>query len=89
MKNEISPSGDMVVLTQGEYSDYSFLGHYRANETLVWKSQLEAYLQEHPEQREPYSADQEAFINWLINKKLLTKIEVQEVHLGSYSSWDR
>jgi hypothetical protein len=87
MPNEITAQGDLVILTQGEYSDYGLIAHYRANETIVWKEQLERYLETFPTEREPYSADIEKFPAWLTEQNLLTKIEVQEVHLGSYSSW--
>ena len=89
MENEVTAKGDMVVLTRGEYSDYGFIGHYRANETVVWKDQLERYFEAYPEQREPYAGDEHQLAEWLVEQKVLTKIEVQTVHLGSYGCLGR
>jgi hypothetical protein len=79
--------GQQLLLTEGEYSDYSVIGIFTAKEDLNTKELKAEYLKSYPKQDQPYRSDHHKFVNWLCNtKNLVDEVDFRELHIGSYSS---
>lgn len=92
--------GDLVCFSTGEYSDYSYTGHFVALEDITdehftaAKEDAERREREREEDLARYNAEggdypftvniHEAFIAHLIRNGLLASITVTEHHIGSY-----
>ena len=77
--------GDIITVTEGEYSDYSIVAHMRAlkdfNVDVVgWE-----YLKTHPLERED-GFDKLGFLAWLARMGFVVDVDqgVVEVWLGDY-----
>jgi len=82
------PKGTLILVTQGEYSDYGIDGFYRAEKDIDILGLLKEYLLAHPEQEENYSFLAGGFLTYLYARDpaLLEEISFAELHLGDYSS---
>lgn len=76
--------GEIVNVAYGEYSDYGILGTARAKRDFNINKVLESYLEENPEQREPYCGSEHGFFQFLITKGFIEEMDVVEWHVGSY-----
>jgi hypothetical protein len=80
-------SGDTLLFTEGEYSDYKVLGSFTAVRGFSFDEVREAYLLEVPEEREPYMLNFTSIIEWMKSHDYIQQIETKEIHLGAYSCW--
>ena len=80
--------GKLVVISQGEYSDYQVLGVFIAEERFNPDDLKDEYLKLCPEEKQPYKFEERKFLNFVISKKLLKEIEYCEFHLGNYGKID-
>lgn len=89
MKYGTIEKGETVLLSTGEYSDYSVKALCLALETFNTEDVIKEYLAINPDETDRYSADFFKFINWLVNeRKVLEEIKHREWHLGDYSSFE-
>lgn len=80
--------GETVLISTGEYSDYTVKALVRATQDFHPKEMSDEYLARFPDQAEDYGVDFYMFTNWLVNeKKVLEEIEHREWHLGDYGSF--
>ena len=76
--------GKLVVISQGEYSDYCVLGVFIAQQKFNPDDLREEYLQIHPKHKEPYQFNERMFVEFIVSKKLVKEIKFDEFHLGGY-----
>lgn len=79
--------GELITIATGEYSDYTVTGVFRILDDFEPQEVIDEYLREHPDQREPYSADISGFLAWLGRKCLIDPVDSREWHIGSYSTF--
>jgi hypothetical protein len=88
MANETKlTKGETITISTGEYSDYYVRGVFRVTADFEPQEMIDAYLAEHPDQREPYSAEITEFLVWLATKNILEPVESREWHLSSYGTF--
>ena len=76
-------SGELVVLTRGEYSEYRIVDIGKANFDLNVDELLLEYLNLYPQQKEKYRLDQNKFLFWLLeDKNILTDLCYKEFCVG-------
>jgi hypothetical protein len=84
--------GQRVLVTTGEYSDYSIRMVAEALDDIHVFTLREEWLVLHPDQREDYHFQEEPFLAWVYaTKGLLREVSVDwlEWHLGSYGCVSR
>jgi len=75
--------GDLVLLTDGDYSDYHILAIARAKTDFDMDNLFEEYLGKKPKQKDPYKFNNDAFVKWLMtDKNVLEEKNTQESHFG-------
>jgi hypothetical protein len=80
--------GKLILLTSGEYSDYSVLRVCRCLKDINTKELEKEYLKIYPDQAEAYGLDYYKYLAFLINeKKALEEIKVTEYHIGNYGGF--
>lgn len=77
-------TGETIVFSTGEYSDYYIQGTFRALRDIDPEAELEAWLQEHPEQRKDNNFDSCRFLAWIISGGLVEPTDYVEWHLDDY-----
>ena len=82
----VIPIGTIFTITTGEYSDYSVRGVFKALKEIDYKACTEAYLEQHPAQREDYSFKEHSFITWAYQQGYMDLIDSMEWHLSDCSS---
>lgn len=80
------PKGRLILLSSGEYSDYSLAGLYIANVDIVPEEVRNNYLNEYPEEQDNYKLNEVNFKNYLVNNNLVTPMGCTEWYMGGYSS---
>lgn len=78
--------GELLLFSNGEYSDYGVMTLARATKPFNIQDRLEAYLKCHPEQRERYEFDEYGFLAYLTLDGTVVEVEYREVHLGCYGT---
>ena len=73
--------GEVVVLTEGEYSDYGICGYFVAIKDFDMAEQAQLFVKE----SKLSVSDFQAF---LIGKELTIPVAHREIHLGNYSKFD-
>ena len=77
--------GELLLLTSGEYSDYSAHALGRVLEDFDPEALQAEWLRLHPDQATDYRANLGAFIAWIINDKaLVEELNYREMNVGSY-----
>jgi len=78
----------LMMLTAGAYSDYGVLC------VVDWLSDVEprlalcAFLDAHPEQKEPYHFEDDQFVAWLLANGYAEEVHTDEFHVGDYGTAD-
>ena len=92
-KKKAVPAGTLLLLSRGEYSDYSIVALCRVLKPIdqtVW-AVMGAACTGHCE-RNPERFDDSRALPWLIEKGYVEEVEYRELHLGDYgrcSLWER
>lgn len=86
--------GQILAVTQGEYSDYCLKDHFRALVDFDTNEFIQKYKEQFPDgdsdrwKKYAYNKyDQDRFLAWCVEQKLievLSENEVQEWYIGSY-----
>lgn len=79
-------AGEILLVTQGQYSDYSCTAIMRAERDFDIAEVKALYLAEFPEQAEEYNAEHEQFVGWLSSCGYATDVPHRELHAGSYGN---
>jgi hypothetical protein len=84
--------GDLFNLSHGEYSDYSIINTMKALKDFTMLD-VKTAVKESGECRDEYGWDDdciniEAVTDYMIKYGYCEKIQCEEMHLGSYSSFD-
>lgn len=77
------PAGALFTVTQGAYSDFCIEGVFRAKEEIPVHYLLQAWLKEHPEQKEDYRFEDDEFFKSIAH--MMEPVECWELHLSDYS----
>lgn len=85
----VAKAGTLVLVSSGEYSDYSVISIVRVLSDFTPAEELEQYLSAHPEQREDYSFEKDQYFAHLLKRGLVEELEHSTYHLGDYSEHDR
>ena len=75
----------IILLSSGEYSDYSITGLAKATQDIDPNSLKDEYVSLYPDQMGNYSFSESKFIEFLKEKKLLEGLPFTEWYLSSYS----
>lgn len=78
--------GQIIAITDGEYSDYCLRDHMRALRDFDPVAEAERFKP--TELRKDYSGEDAEYIAWLIRESIVETLpigEVVELHVGSYS----
>ena len=78
-------AGQLVVITEGCYSDYGITGFFVALQTFKPMGLFAEYMAAHPEQAKDYQFSAEQFLAYLLSKGLLLEIQYANLHMGDYS----
>ena len=76
--------GKLLAIESGEYSDFNVKGFFVALKDFDMREEISAYLDEHPEQRDEYCADQYAFLAWMLRRGNWLEIDHVQCYIGSY-----
>lgn len=79
-------AGELIVLTDGSYSDYHMHFVAVALRGFDLAEACERYLTHFPEQRKRYGADTTQFGWWLITEGYLEEKAARELWFGEYSN---
>lgn len=74
--------GEIVVLTDGEYSDYRIEGIFRARVDFELAKICKEFVRDKPRVGEGGLKDQ--FFPWLVEKGYAEDLDTLELHLGGY-----
>lgn len=85
-ERKIAKAGRLLLVDQGEYSDYSVLGFFVVLKDFDPISELKDHLKNHKEQKAPYSFEGDSYLSSLISRGLILEIEYNTLYLGAYSS---
>lgn len=77
---------DIVLISTGEYSDYSILSTFVANEFFNTRNKIIEYLVEFPKAEE--ALDEDLFMKWLFSKKLIKELKTKEWQLTKYGRFN-
>ena len=80
------PAGKLFCFSEGEYSDYGYVGHFLALEEITWdtftKARAAAFKADEDDEWDQESLDR--FIAELIRMGVVMDVEVRQIHVGSY-----
>jgi hypothetical protein len=81
-------TGQTVIVSEGEWSDYSILFIVRALVDVDVIALKEEWLSLHPEQREEYHFESYQFFAWVMSQGIFTPVSVDwlEWHIASYGN---
>ena len=85
---KIARAGKLLLLDEGEYSDYGVVGFFVILRDFDPMAELEAYKAAHTDQCERYKFKHSGFLAVLLEKGLLLEIEYGNLYLGAYASCD-
>jgi hypothetical protein len=86
----IIKTGELFLMTTGEYSDYEVKVLCRANTNINTRAVVDEYLADHPEQARDYGFEDFAFVNWIINEtRKADEVTVWEWHFSAYNTTSR
>lgn len=86
--NKIAKAGTLVCVSMGKYDDYEVNGFFVVLRDFYPMAELASHLAEHPEQRERFQFEQENFLQTLLAKGLLMKVDYGNLFLGGDLSCD-
>jgi len=86
--NKPLSKGQIVMITTGEYDDFCVSCVIRVIRDFDPRVELEVYLRNYPEQKAEYSGDYHVFIDWLIQRLLIERLEYREMSLGCYGHFE-
>ena len=78
-------AGKMVIFSQGEYSDYCYMGAFVALKDLS-ENQLRKMVE--PLKKGEYQDNLDEVVALLIREGFLLELDYTEIHVGSYSTID-
>lgn len=81
-QNEKISAGEVIVLTQGEYSDFGIKGYIVATVDFNIKEAIEEF---NPTLDEDDWDKHTKFLAWLIHTEKAVPVKHREIHIGSYS----
>lgn len=82
------PAGSVFLLTQGDYSDYGHVGCFVARKECNLHSLATAFKAQFQPEHDWDTPGPEMFAAWLVTEGWAFPGEIQEVHIGGYSSLD-
>jgi hypothetical protein len=83
----IIKTGELFLMTTGQYSDYDVKVLCRANTNINTSAVVDEYLVDHPEEAQDYHFGEFAFINWVINEtKKADEVTAWEWHFSAYDT---
>ena len=78
------PPGTILLLEEGEYSDFGYCGQLVTLCDLDLREAIETFLEPHKD-KEPWERpDQSEFVAWLCATQRCAALECQTAHIGSY-----
>jgi hypothetical protein len=79
--------GEVVVATQGAYSDYSIVGYFVTIKEFDMRPLAAEYaaIRRAAEEYE----ENDGFIGWLVSKELVVPVNYREIYLGEYSRFSK
>ena len=81
-------AGELIGLSWGAYSDYRFNGLYRVLKDIDLGNCAKRYYDAIPvNEYDTKEASDSGFGSWLIANKIVSEIDYDEVHCGSYGSF--
>jgi hypothetical protein len=83
--------GEVIVFTEGEYSDYGIVGFAVALQDFDMGEQAREYVQETGRSEYGDYFKQSpglSFIPWLVIKQLIMPEEYRDIHIGSYGRFN-
>lgn len=87
-KTLVFPAGSIVLLTEGEYSDYSFIGDFVARKECDLHALATAFKAQYKPEHEWDGPNPDKFAAWLVVEGWMYPGAAQEVHIGGYSGLD-
>ena len=88
--------GELLILSEGEYDDYHIVETVRALVDFRMRDVCKEFMSQHGEYGDVEDEDGNyvgarggSFVQWLISKRLVEKIEIQEVRFGEYGKFDK
>lgn len=83
----IFPAGSAIILTEGEYSDKGIAGTVVTLKECDLPALAKQYRAATNPEGKAYGDDISGFVSWLVANGWAFPAEVQEVHLGGYSTF--
>lgn len=79
----------LLILSSGEYSDYSWSGPYRPLKKFTVREALDAFkAQWKPNDEWDETPTPEEFEGWLVSQRWIDPISSDEIHIGGYGQLD-
>lgn len=78
--------GTLILLSSGEYSDYSTIGLYKTLRDIPWSSVKDKYIELNPAVTDRFGFDEQPFIDFLKSEKYIESVNYVEWYLSSYSN---
>lgn len=82
-------AGEILMITNGEYSDFGHIGLFRVVVDFDAKLALQKYLDQHPEEQNDYSGSEYSFAAWLLRQGLVEDVDYKTWHVGAYGCFNR
>lgn len=77
-------AGDLMILSNGEYSDYSFSGPFRCVKNFEFPPTARAHADSFEQNEYDNQPDPSSFIAWLALNGYIEDVACTEIYLGSY-----
>jgi hypothetical protein len=76
--------GQLVSLTQGEYSDFGIVDIVVVRKECDLKELREEFLKQHEPKHQWDTGDPSAFVAWMAREEYVASASYSEIHLGGY-----
>lgn len=80
--------GETLLISTGEYSDYSVAGAFKVLIPFSPSDVLASYIEQNPKEREEYGFEFTKFTHYMVTQSYLEEIPSVELHLGDYGTAD-
>lgn len=85
MAHEYSyPAGKILLLEEGEYSDFGYCAQLVTLEPLNLREAIEAYKEQHKPKDDWDTPDTDGFVGWLCSTQQCAQLDCEIAHIGSY-----
>lgn len=78
------PAGTILMLEQGEYSDFGYAGGFVTLQEFDLRQSIEDYKEQFVAKNDWSEPDMTGFCGWIVSTQRCAPLDYQTAHIGSY-----